>query len=152
VNLALASQNRSTILAEATRLDQFNNLGCPIDAHGNPIGGFSASTASAGPAVGVGSRPNLRADAVDRILGQGGLVILPVGTDPPHDLGPTLSPNNRKKKPLWGRPVGWGGGPGSPRRASSGRQLRPPACLPPRPSGGCAFRRIGPSADPRTDP
>jgi hypothetical protein len=31
VNTALASLNRSTILNEATRLDQFNNLGCPIN-------------------------------------------------------------------------------------------------------------------------
>jgi hypothetical protein len=29
VNAALASMDRATIIAEATRLDQFNNLGCP---------------------------------------------------------------------------------------------------------------------------
>jgi hypothetical protein len=29
VNGALASLDRATIIAEATRLDQFNNLGCP---------------------------------------------------------------------------------------------------------------------------
>ncbi len=31
VNAALASGDRSTILAEATRLDTFNNLGCPLN-------------------------------------------------------------------------------------------------------------------------
>jgi hypothetical protein len=30
VNTALASCDRDTILAEASRLDTFNNLGCPL--------------------------------------------------------------------------------------------------------------------------
>jgi hypothetical protein len=31
VNTALASNNRVTILNLATRLDRFNNLGCPLN-------------------------------------------------------------------------------------------------------------------------
>jgi hypothetical protein len=31
VNAALASCDRNTILDEATRLDRFNNLGCPLN-------------------------------------------------------------------------------------------------------------------------
>jgi hypothetical protein len=31
VNAALTSTNRSTILALATRLDNYNNLGCPLN-------------------------------------------------------------------------------------------------------------------------
>jgi hypothetical protein len=38
VNTALASGDRDTILTLATALDKDNNLGCSIDAHGNPIG------------------------------------------------------------------------------------------------------------------
>jgi len=34
VNAALASCDRATILAEATRLDGFNNLGCPLGGPG----------------------------------------------------------------------------------------------------------------------
>jgi hypothetical protein len=37
VNAALATDNRGATLALATTLDGYNNLGCPIDAHGNPI-------------------------------------------------------------------------------------------------------------------
>jgi hypothetical protein len=37
VNEALATEDRATILALATELDQLNNTGCSIDAHGNPI-------------------------------------------------------------------------------------------------------------------
>lgn len=37
VNAALASNNRATILALAADIDADNNLGCSIDAHGNPI-------------------------------------------------------------------------------------------------------------------
>lgn len=37
VNAALASGNRATILNLAADLDEDNNLGCSIDAHGNPI-------------------------------------------------------------------------------------------------------------------
>jgi hypothetical protein len=34
VNTALASCDSATIIAEATRLDAFNNSGCPIDQQG----------------------------------------------------------------------------------------------------------------------
>lgn len=37
VNTALASNNRTTMLALASTLDGYNNAGCSIDAHGNPI-------------------------------------------------------------------------------------------------------------------
>lgn len=37
VNAALASGNRGTMLSLAAELDEFNNEGCTIDAHGNPI-------------------------------------------------------------------------------------------------------------------
>ena len=37
VNAALASLNRGTMLTLATALDNFNNQGCSIDAHGAPI-------------------------------------------------------------------------------------------------------------------
>jgi isocitrate lyase len=37
VNAALATNDRAEILALATMLDDDNNLGCSIDAHGNPI-------------------------------------------------------------------------------------------------------------------
>lgn len=37
VNAALASNDRNAILALATTLDNHNNEGCSIDAHGNPI-------------------------------------------------------------------------------------------------------------------
>jgi hypothetical protein len=36
VNAALASGDRAQILAEATRLDTFNNLGCFLNQHGTP--------------------------------------------------------------------------------------------------------------------
>jgi len=35
VNAALASCDAATIIAEAARLDAFNNLGCPLDQQGN---------------------------------------------------------------------------------------------------------------------
>lgn len=35
VNAALATGDRDEILALAEQLDEFNNLGCPLDAHGN---------------------------------------------------------------------------------------------------------------------
>src|SRR2546430_5612079 len=35
VNAALNSCDAATIIAEAARLDAFNNLGCPIDQQGN---------------------------------------------------------------------------------------------------------------------
>ncbi len=37
VNAAIATGDRGTILALASQLDGFNNAGCSIDAHGNPI-------------------------------------------------------------------------------------------------------------------
>lgn len=37
VNAALATEDRSTILQLASELDDLNNTGCQIDAHGNPI-------------------------------------------------------------------------------------------------------------------
>lgn len=39
VNYALASLNRGTMETLKDQLDAFNNLGCPIDAHGNLIDG-----------------------------------------------------------------------------------------------------------------
>ncbi|WP_172623217.1 T9SS type A sorting domain-containing protein [Flavisolibacter ginsenosidimutans] len=36
VNAALATCDRNQILALGTTIDGYNNLGCPIDAHGNP--------------------------------------------------------------------------------------------------------------------
>ena len=40
VNAALASCNRTCILALATELDMYNNYGCPIDAHCVPCNGM----------------------------------------------------------------------------------------------------------------
>ncbi len=39
VNTAIASGDRSTILALASTLDADNNLGCPINAFGTPTSG-----------------------------------------------------------------------------------------------------------------
>jgi hypothetical protein len=46
VNSAIASGNRATILAAATRLDGYNNAGCPIDAHYGEAGGRAADVSS----------------------------------------------------------------------------------------------------------
>jgi len=39
VNAALASLDRDTITELKDMLDMYNNAGCSIDAHGNPING-----------------------------------------------------------------------------------------------------------------
>ena len=39
VGLALASLDRDTIEELKNQLDAYNNAGCSIDAHGNPING-----------------------------------------------------------------------------------------------------------------
>ncbi len=44
VNAALATGNRDTILELASKLDGYNNLGCPINAFGTPTGPTATAT------------------------------------------------------------------------------------------------------------